>query len=79
ITETTQVPEIYSTTGVEEFLADGVIVLYNLKRGDVRENAIEVLKMRGDSHKKKMVAMQVTGNGITVYPDQEVFGGTVLG
>lgn len=74
ITETTQVPEIYSTTGVEEFLADGVIVLYNLKQGDIRENAIEILKMRGDNHKKKMVAMQVTGTGITVYPDQEVFG-----
>ena len=43
ITETTQVPEVYSTTGVEEFLADGVIVLYNLKRGDVREKAIEIL------------------------------------
>jgi hypothetical protein len=31
--------------------------------------------MRGESHQKKIVAMQITGKGIVVYPDQEVFGG----
>jgi KaiC/GvpD/RAD55 family RecA-like ATPase len=75
ITETKQIPEIFSTTGVEEFLADGVIVLYNFKRGDVRENAIEILKMRGAKHQKKIVAMQITSRGVEIYPDQEVFGG----
>jgi len=75
ITETKQIPEIFSTTGVEEFLADGVVVLYNIKRGDIRENAVEVLKMRGAKHQKKIVAMQITDKGITIYPDQEVFGG----
>lgn len=74
ITETKQIPEIFSTSGVEEFLADGVIVLYNLKIGDNRESAIEVLKMRGEKHQKKIVAMQITENGIVVYPDQEVLG-----
>lgn len=73
ITETEQTPKIYSTTGVEEFLADGVIVLYNFKRGDTRESAVEVLKMRGESHQKKIVAMQVGIEGITVYPEQEIF------
>jgi KaiC/GvpD/RAD55 family RecA-like ATPase len=75
ITETKQIPDIFSTTGVEEFLADGVIVLYNIKRGNVRESAIEILKMRGEKHQKKIVAMQISNNGITVYPEQEVFGG----
>ena len=74
ITETKQIPEIYSATGVEEFLADGVIVLYNIKRGDVRENAIEVLKMRGEKHQKKIVAMTISDSGVNVYPEQEVFG-----
>lgn len=76
ITETEQVPKVFSSSGVEEFLADGVIVLYNFKRGDVRENAIEVLKMRGANHQKKIVAMQITPQGIVVYPDQEIFGET---
>ncbi len=75
ITETEEVPKIYSPSGVEEFLADGVIVLYNLRKGDVRENAIEVLKIRGTKHIKKVVAMQIVDNtGIVVYPEQEVFG-----
>jgi hemerythrin-like metal-binding protein len=75
ITETKQIPEIFSQTGVEEFLADGVVVLYNFKVGDVREKAIEVLKMRGEKHKRKIVAMQITENGVIVYPEQEVFAG----
>jgi hemerythrin-like metal-binding protein len=73
ITETEQVPKIYSTTGVEEFLADGVVVLYNIKHGDVRENALEILKLRGASHQKKIVAFQITSQGLVVYPEQEVF------
>ena len=74
ITETEQIPTIFSRTGVEEFLADGVIVLYNIRRGNMRENAIEILKMRGAKHQKKIVAMQIGDDGITVYPEQEVFG-----
>ena len=73
ITETKQIPTIFSQSGVEEFLADGVIVLYNIKRGNVRESAIEVLKMRGTDHEKKIVSMKITDNGIVVYPKQEVF------
>ncbi len=74
ITETKQIPEVFSPTGVEEFLADGVIVFYNIRRENTRETAIEVLKMRGEKHEKKTVAMQITDKGIVVHPDQEVFG-----
>ncbi|MBD3310125.1 AAA family ATPase, partial [Candidatus Woesearchaeota archaeon] len=73
ITETKQIPKVYSTTGVEEFLADGVIVLYSIQKGNMRESAFEVLKMRGASHQKKIVAMEITDKGIQIYPDQEVF------
>ncbi|MAG47589.1 hypothetical protein CL617_03210 [archaeon] len=73
ITETKQIPTVFSQTGVEEFLADGVIVLYNIKRSNVRKNAIEILKLRGAQHQKKIVAMQITNKGIVVYPEQEVF------
>jgi circadian clock protein KaiC len=75
ISETNQDPKVYSPTGVEEFLADGVIVLYSIRRGNVRENGIEVLKMRGTKHEKKVVAMQILDNkGVEIYPEQEVFG-----
>lgn len=75
ISETEQEPKIFSPTGVEEFLADGVIVLHNIRKGNVRESGLEVLKMRGTNHEKKIVAMQIIEKkGIEVYPDQEVFG-----
>ena len=74
ITETKQIPEVFSPTGVEEFLADGLIVFYNIRQNNIRETAVEILKMRGEKHEKKIVAMQITDKGITVYPDQEVFG-----
>lgn len=73
ITETEQVPTKFSTTGVEEFLADGVIVLYNIKRGNIRERAIEVLKLRSSNHQKKIVTFEIGAEGITVYPSQELF------
>ena len=75
ITETKQIPEVFSPTGVEEFLADGVIVVYNIKRENVRERAIEISKMRGAKHQEKIVAIKITDKGIVVYPGQEVFGG----
>lgn len=61
-------------SGVEEFLSDGVISLYNVRRGNMRESAIEVMKMRGEKHEKKIVSMNITDGGIVVYPNQEVFG-----
>jgi KaiC/GvpD/RAD55 family RecA-like ATPase len=74
VTETKQIPEVFSPTGVEEFLADGVIVFYNIRKENIRETAIEILKMRGEKHQKKIVAMKITDKGVKVYPDQEVFG-----
>ena len=79
ISETEQIPVRYSKSGVEEFLADGLIVLYHIRRGNIREHAIEVLKLRGANHQKKIVAMQiVSGKGLVVYPEQEIFGGIEL-
>jgi len=72
ITETEPIPVRYSDTGIEEFLADGIIVLYNIQKKDVRENAIEVLKMRYGKHEKKMVVMEITGKGIKVFPNKKV-------
>ena len=75
ITESSQIPVKLTESGIEEFLADGVIILYNLKSGNVRESAIEVLKLRGADFQKKIVAMKIeNGKGIVVFPEQEVFG-----
>jgi len=73
ITETDPMPIRYSDTGIEEFLADGIVVLYNIQKEDVRENAIEVLKMRYGEHEKKMVLMKITEKGLNVFPQKRVF------
>jgi circadian clock protein KaiC len=72
ITETKQIPEIFSPTGVEEFLADGVFVLYNIRKKDYKGNAIEVLKMRGSEHQKKIVPMEITNKGLKIHPKEEI-------
>ena len=76
ISETGQIPVKFSESGVEEFLADGVIILYNIKSGNVWESAVEILNMRGTSFQRKIVAMKIEGDkGIVVYYGQEVFKG----
>jgi KaiC/GvpD/RAD55 family RecA-like ATPase len=72
ITETDPIPTHFSETGIEEFLADGIIVLYNLQKEDFRENAIEILKMRYSKHQKKIVLMEISDNGITIHPEKRV-------
>ncbi|MCK5261112.1 MAG: AAA family ATPase [Thermoplasmatales archaeon] len=72
VTETEQIPTRFSDTGIEEFLADGIIVLYNIQKGDKRENAIEILKMRYSDHQKKIFAMEITNEGIKIYPERQV-------
>jgi len=72
ITETDPIPTRYSKTGIEEFLADGIIVLYNIQKKDIRKNAIEVLKMRYAEHQKKIVLMTITEKGINIFPDKKV-------
>jgi circadian clock protein KaiC len=73
ITETEEAPTRYSKTGVEEFLADGVFVLYNFKARDTRARAIEVLKLRGARHERKIVPFTIGENGIEVFPDERIY------
>jgi circadian clock protein KaiC len=72
ITETEPIPTRFSDTGIEEFLADGILVLYNIQRGDRRENALEVLKMRYSHHQKKVFSLDISSDGIKVYPERQV-------
>ena len=72
ITETDPIPTHFSETGIEEFLADGIIVLYNFQKEDFRENAIEILKMRYSKHQKKIVLMEIADNGIIIHPEKRV-------
>lgn len=69
IDETEQDPKIYSRTGVEEFLADAVVVLYNIREDGKRRNALEILKLRSGKHIKGMVPFRIADSGFEVMPD----------
>jgi KaiC/GvpD/RAD55 family RecA-like ATPase len=73
ITETEDAPVRYSRTGVEEFLADGVVVLYNTKVGGTRVRAIELLKLRGAKHINRIVPLHITEKGVEVFSTGSVF------
>jgi len=55
-----------------EYLADGLILIYNIRKGDARELALEVFKLRGTAHERKLCLMKITSKGIVLYPNQQV-------
>jgi len=59
-----------------EYLADGLILIYNIRKGDSRELALEIFKMRGTAHERKLCLMKITGKGIVLYPNQQVLAGS---
>lgn len=73
VEETEQAPQVYSHAGVEEFLADGLVVFYNLKAGSARQQAMEILKLRSSKHAKKIIPFSMESQGIEIFPEQEVF------
>jgi circadian clock protein KaiC len=55
--------------GVEEFVADNVIILRNILEAEKRRRTMEILKFRGTYHQKGEWPFTVTpGNGIVVIP-----------
>lgn len=72
-TESEQEPNVYSRSGVEEFLVDGVVVFYYIRRDAVRTRALEILKLRFSDHMKKLVPFRITDKGIVIYMEEQVF------
>jgi len=48
------------------FLTDGIIHIYNLRKGARRERAFEVVKMRNTNHTTSLYNFQITSSGIEV-------------
>ncbi len=58
-----------SRYGIEEFVADNVVLLRNAREGKGRRRSLEVLKMRGAAHHKGDYAFTIQpGAGIVVLP-----------
>ena len=72
VSETEQEPSIYSKTGTEEFIVDGVVVLYNIRKGQLRRKALEILKLRCSNHIKEMISFMITDDGIKIMAGEPV-------
>jgi KaiC/GvpD/RAD55 family RecA-like ATPase len=68
VTEIPEDSQALSRYGVEEFIADGVVVLYYSKVGGLRVRGIEVRKMRSTSHKEGTFPLKIGEAGLVVYP-----------
>jgi circadian clock protein KaiC len=68
VTEIPEDSQALSRYGVEEFITDGVVVLYFSRVGGLRVRGIEVRKMRGTSHKEGVFPLKIGEAGIIVFP-----------
>jgi KaiC/GvpD/RAD55 family RecA-like ATPase len=60
-----------SAFGVEEFVADGIIVMYHF-RGEKYTRALSIKKMRATRHDVGLHPIEITKEGIVVYPNEDM-------
>lgn len=73
ISEILPMQESLSRFGVEEFVTDGVIVLYYTRVGSQFSRSLTVWKMRNSDHSNKIHPYKITNKGLVVYPKEEAF------
>jgi len=57
-----------------EYLVDGLIAIHPIRKGDLRDKALEIIKLRGTNHSNRTVPLKITNKGIQLFPNQTVFG-----
>jgi len=73
ISETKEGTLDLSRDGIEEFVVDGVIALYQLRQGDKFIPGIVIRKMRGTDHEKGIRLFKITNKGVVVYHNETMF------
>jgi circadian clock protein KaiC len=58
----------YSVYGIEEFIADGVILLTDFERKGDLIRALQVIKMRGVAHSRNKQVMKILDEGVNLLP-----------
>lgn len=73
ITNEINLDETRSLFGLEEYVADGVVLLYHTKTQNRFIRSIAVLKMRGTRIVERLAPLQITKSGIKILSKQELF------
>jgi circadian clock protein KaiC len=58
----------YSMYGIEEFIADGVILLSDFERRGDLIRSLQVIKMRGVAHSRNKQVMKIMDEGVNLLP-----------
>ncbi len=59
---------VYSVFGVEEFIADGVILITEFERKGELVRTLQVIKMRGVNHSRNKYVLKITEDGVNLIP-----------
>ncbi len=62
-----------SRFGVENFVTEGTIVLYYTRSENVRIRSLEIYKLRGTNHSRKIHPYDITDEGIIVHSKEEIY------
>jgi len=73
VSEILPMQETLSRFGVEEFVTDGVIVLYYTRVGSQFSRSLTIWKMRNSGHSNKIHPYRISNKGIAVYAKEEAF------
>ena len=68
VAEIAPTTERYSTYGVEEAIADGIVVMGNLERRGDLLRTLQVVKMRGTMHSRAKYVLDLTTTGVLLVP-----------
>ncbi|MFH0835958.1 MAG: ATPase domain-containing protein [Candidatus Micrarchaeota archaeon] len=77
ISEVHETEHKLSSTGVEEFIVDGIVLMHVIKQGNDYARGLSVRKMRAVDHTLKIMPLVIGADGLRVYPSEEVFAETV--
>ncbi len=66
-------PMLFSKYGVEEAVADSVILLHYLGMGTDTNRTFYIRKMRGTKHKEDIIPLHITPTGIKLIDPEEAF------
>ncbi|MBD3262381.1 MAG: hypothetical protein GF334_12080 [Candidatus Altiarchaeales archaeon] len=72
ISESQQDPHTHQQEGIVEYLVDGVILLYTIRKGQLRRNALEIIKLRHSNHLREMVPYMITNKGIKILKGEKI-------
>ena len=59
---------VYSDYGVEEFIADGIILLSEFERNGDLIRTLQIIKMRSSDHSRVKQVLQITNDGMQLIP-----------